>query len=87
MAKGLYFALKLSAKYFGCGDKIIKEYENTAAKCGIDVYCDYPLKTLIKIMQSDKKRAGDNIDFILVDKSGKAKIVSIPISGIEGYFL
>ena len=87
VAKGLYFALKLSAKYYGYGDEIITEYENTAESCGINISCDYPIKQLIEIMKSDKKRSGAGIDFILIDKNLKPEIVNIGINEIERYFL
>ena len=85
VAKGIYLALKASAKYFGYGDDFIKEYEKIAEKCGIDVYCDYKIKDLIKIMQSDKKRKGESIDFVLINGDKKPEIVSVPVSEINGY--
>ena len=85
VAKGIYLALKTSAAYFGYGDEIIKEYEITAAKCGIDVSCDYNIAELIDIMESDKKRKGFSIDFVLIDGERNPEIVAIPVSEIERY--
>lgn len=85
VAKGLYYALMLSKNYYGYGEETMKEYESAAKKCGIDVYSEYNVKDLIKIMESDKKRNGDKIDFILIDKDKKPRIAAIPVGDIERY--
>lgn len=86
VAKGIYFSLKISANYYGYGKERIFEYEKIAGKCGIDVYCDYPIETLIEITGSDKKRSGDKIDFVLIDEKLKPQIVRIPISDVKRYY-
>ena len=85
VAKGILFALKISSEYFGYGDELIKEYKSTAKKYGLDIACEYPVKELIEIAKSDKKRVGGGIDFVLVDKSGKPKIVNIPLDELSRF--
>lgn len=84
VAKGILFALKTSENYFGING-LCKEFFKAAEKVGVDVNCLLPLNDLVKIMQSDKKRNGDTIDFVLVDEKRIAKIVPIKISEIKGY--
>lgn len=43
---------------------------------------DYPNEELIKVASSDKKRTGDSISFVLLDRIGHAVIRELPISEI-----
>ena len=83
VAKGISFAIKLSYKYFGYNNDFLTEYEKLALSCGVDISCDFNVKELLKIAYSDKKRNGDKIDFVLINKKKKPVIVPISIEKAE----
>ena len=85
MAKGIDYALKISEKYFGYGDGRRKEYEKKAEKLGIDCDCGYSAESLFETIVSDKKRFGSVIDFILINKNGKAEIVRMKLDLLREY--
>lgn len=83
VVKGISLALKLSSKYLYYKNGILDEFESLAAFLGIDTACSFNIKDLFKIAYSDKKRSGECIDFVLIDKNGKPVIKPIAIKKAE----
>lgn len=50
---------------------------------GLPVQYKFKTSEVIKVMESDKKRKGKTIDFVLLEKIGKAKIVPLELSQIS----
>ncbi|MDY6367779.1 MAG: 3-dehydroquinate synthase [Clostridia bacterium] len=84
VAKGIRFALIMSENYYDVKG-LEKEFTKLAQNFSLDLTCDVSIDKLIRIMQNDKKRSGDSIDFVLVGDDKKAKIVPIKIQSIKGY--
>lgn len=82
--KGIYIALKISEKYFGISG-LKEEFIGITEKLNLDVTCTYTKNELIGVIKSDKKRNGENVDLILIDKNKRAKIVSMPLTEINSY--
>jgi len=74
---GMAFAANLSQKMlaFKQTPKLISLIE----KYGLPTEADYTKKKVIEVLIGDKKRQGDSINFILLEKIGKAVIKKIPL--------
>lgn len=55
-------------------------------KQGLPVECRYNDDSLAKASLGDKKRTGDTINIVLLNKIGKAVIVPIPITELDEYY-
>ena len=51
---------------------------------GLPTVMDYPPEELVKVAASDKKRDGDEISFVLLDRIGKAVVRRISIAELTG---
>ncbi len=84
VAVGIGIAAKLSVKMSdlsGEGENRIYElFKNFDLNQNITISCD----EIKKAVRRDKKREGDNINFILLKKIGEATIEKIPIKVLEG---
>lgn len=84
VAVGMVMACMISEKYQNFKDtnrvvKLIKKY-------GLPVHQSYNAKKVIDIMKADKKKVKDVINYVLLQKIGKAVAQPIPISEIEDMF-
>lgn len=80
VAVGMVFAAKLSAgmlKFKG-QDKLIQLIE----QYGLPVNAAYDKQKVFDVMVSDKKREGEQMNFILLEKIGKAVVKKIPLQEI-----
>jgi 3-dehydroquinate synthase len=80
---GMAFAVKVSADVYGFEDaekvlSLLEKYQLTTA-------LDFNKKSALAIMQKDKKKIGDFINYILLNKVGMASIKPLTIKEIEDY--
>lgn len=83
VAVGMAFAAEISEKEWGFADKqrveaILKQY-------GLPSKMDYDARPVLELMQADKKRTGETIDFVLLKNLGNAVIHSFRFSEIKNY--
>ena len=81
VAIGMAFAARLSEEMlkFKGKDRLIKLIE----KYGLPVMAGYDKQKVFEVLVSDKKREGDDMNFILLEKIGKAVINKIPLKEIH----
>ncbi|MFY7964301.1 MAG: 3-dehydroquinate synthase [Chitinophagaceae bacterium] len=78
---GMVFACKLSEELLGFNQtneviSLLKQY-------GLPVNIDFDKKKVFNVLTLDKKRKGDNIQFILLNKIGKAIIEDVSLKKIK----
>ncbi len=78
---GMYMIEKAAGSGFHMEIKEILE------KYKIDIATNYKGFEIAEKAKSDKKISGDSINLILLEKIGKAKIVSIPLEDIKDFFV
>jgi 3-dehydroquinate synthase len=59
--------------------KVLKQY-------GLPTYAEYDKKKAFQILQMDKKKDVDNMNFVLLKKIGKAIVRPIPLAELEKIF-
>lgn len=77
VALGMCFAARLSARMAGL--KQPARIENLVRQYGLPTAIDYYRDRVIEVLKMDKKRAGSAINFILLERIGKAVIRPVPI--------
>ncbi len=80
---GMAFACKLSENFlkFKGSPKVISLLD----KYELPVSAGYNKKKVFEVLTSDKKREGDQLNFILLEKIGKAVIKKLPLDKIYTY--
>ena len=65
-------------------NKDAERIESLLKKIGLPTKLDYDKSKVIDAVRKDKKRREDDINFVLLEKIGKAKIEKININELEG---
>lgn len=78
---GMVFACKLSEQLLGFNQT--NEVISLLKKYGLPVNIEFDKKKVFNVLKMDKKRKGDNIQFILLKKIGKAVIEDVSLKKIE----
>jgi len=81
VAIGMTCACKISEELLGFRETdrvtdLLEKYE-------LPTYAEFDAGRVMNILRMDKKRVGDTMNFILLEKIGKAKIVPIPLRKLE----
>jgi 3-dehydroquinate synthase len=83
VALGMVLAARLSVN-LGLLDALkADELANLIKRCGLPVHLEYDPDSLAEIMKKDKKRAGQEISFILLQDLGKALIKKIAVKDLK----
>lgn len=80
---GMLYAARIGAK-LGYSGELEKKIEKALEFHGLPTHADYGTGDIISVVASDKKRRGDSINFVFVDKIGESLISKIPLSELEG---
>ena len=77
------FATKLSASFlkFKAAPKVISLID----KYDLPVTAGYNKKKVFEVLLQDKKREGDHLNFILLEKIGKAVIKKLPLDKLYSF--
>lgn len=80
VAIGMAFAAALSARFlnFKAAEKVVKLVDHY----GLPVTTAYDKQKVFDVLISDKKREGEHMNFILLEKVGKAVVKKIPLPEI-----
>ena len=84
---GMVIAAKISEKMNFISSNDVTDIIECLEKTGLPVTYDINKEEVIKLMSRDKKKQGFNINFIALEKIGKAKIVSMKIEELITLFL
>jgi len=80
--RAVAIGMRIMANITGCAEPLLPLYD----KYGIDSICPYTSKELAKTALSDKKRKGDMITLVFLEKIGKAYLKTVNINELEDYF-
>lgn len=78
---GMLYAARIGAA-LGYDDSLEEKIRRVLEAWSLPTAMDYPAEELLRVVCSDKKRAGDEIRFILLETMGKAVIKKLPIAKI-----
>lgn len=80
VAVGMVFASRLSAELlqFKGSDKLVQIIDNY----GLPIAASYNKQKVFDVLVSDKKREGEQMNFVLLEKIGKAVVKKIPLQEI-----
>ncbi len=80
---GMVVATKLSARRGLLSKQEAKRVQDLLAKLTLPTSLDVEREKMVDAMKKDKKRMGDQIDFVLLNGIGKAVLEKIPIKELE----
>lgn len=83
VALGMSLILKMMAKKDSSLLELSKEVDETLRKFDLSTQLECPPSQLMEFIKQDKKRRGENISLILVDKIGNGFIQKMKISEVE----
>lgn len=83
VAIGITLAAKLSVKLEILDSQEATLIESNFISLGINVKCPVPVKSLIRNMKMDKKKSGNTITFILIEKIGRCITYPVHIANLE----
>ena len=85
---GIILSLKLSIKLGIIDNEILKEIEQLLFILKLPVEIDkIKLQELIDLIEMDKKKAGETIDFILLKSIGEVEVRNISFNELKGFVL
>jgi 3-dehydroquinate synthase len=80
---GMVLAAKLSNVLCDFSFDDVNKLRSLLMKLSLPVDCVYSMKDVISAMKKDKKREGDKIHLVLIDKIGNAFTKEIKIDNLE----
>lgn len=80
---GMVLASKLSHKLGKLEKQDVTRLQNLLVKTGLPVDCDFDMKQVIEVMMKDKKREGDHLNLVLLNKIGEAITYKTHINQLE----
>ncbi len=80
---GMVLASRLSMKLGKIEQHDVDRIRNLLVKTGLPVNCDFDMKLVIEAMKKDKKREGDHINLVLLNKIGEAIIYKTNMNQLE----
>ncbi|MFC1868596.1 3-dehydroquinate synthase [Thermodesulfobacteriota bacterium] len=83
LSVGMLFASRLSVKQGNLPAEDAKRIEKLLEKLKLPTRLNFDKKKVFDAIKKDKKKRGDSIDFVLLDKIGRAEVKEIPIKELE----
>lgn len=83
VAIGMMVAMRLSEEVMGMNQQRTEQLRQMLQRYNLPVAYDIDVAKAMDILKMDKKRAGDTIDYILLEDIGKAAIRPLPFDTIE----
>ncbi|MCD6011984.1 MAG: 3-dehydroquinate synthase [Flavipsychrobacter sp.] len=80
---GMVIAARVSSQVAGLNEHVVTDLEELLGRYHLPISLKIDAKKAIEIMRMDKKRSGDMMDYIVLEKIGKAAIRSLPLTAIE----
>ncbi len=82
VVKGLAFSVFASEKLYGLNKKTVSEMERTVNFFGHDVSAGFSAEEIAKLIVSDKKRYGENVNFIALKGVGEPRVEKISLNAL-----
>lgn len=83
IAQGMVLAARISQLLGFTGSHTVNEVITILEKCKLPTNSDLPIESIISSLRADKKKSGDQIDFIYLESIGKAGIHTMSLDGLE----
>ncbi|MFI5195972.1 MAG: 3-dehydroquinate synthase [Chitinophagales bacterium] len=80
---GILIASMISTQVTGLDKGVTEELKKLLTKYHLPVRINIDTKKVMEILRMDKKRTGDTIDYILLEKIGKGVVCPLPFAVIE----
>jgi 3-dehydroquinate synthase len=80
---GMVIAGRVSCQVAGLEYKVVKDLEDMLGRYHLPVRLKIDAKKAMEILRMDKKRHDEMIDYIVLEKIGRAAIHSLPLTAIE----
>jgi 3-dehydroquinate synthase len=80
--RAVAMGMRIMAQYAGCAEKLLEVFQ----KYGIDSDCPYTARELAQNAVTDKKRSGETITLVMLEKIGRAHLEKVGINEVEGVF-
>ncbi len=80
---GMIIACMISADVSGLEKVVVEKLKALLAQYHLPVKLKFNAAKAMEILKMDKKRVDDNIDYIVLEKTGKAVVHSLPFDTIE----
>jgi len=77
---GMVMATKVSVNFGLTDQENTEKLVKLLSLCGLPVQMDFDMAALADAMRKDKKRAGNDIQLILLEKMGRAIVKKVPVS-------
>lgn len=84
---GMVIAAKISFKLGYLTEDDVNQIISILTSIGLPVKQELPPLQILNAMHHDKKKDGDNIDFIALESIGKAKIIPMKMKELDNLFL
>ncbi len=84
VVKGMSVAIDISAKLYSLSEKTVKKMREVLSMLGHDTSISYDLDDIVRVMRSDKKSAGDSVDFVTVRDIATPVIEKIKFDDLRG---
>jgi len=79
VAVGMVKAAELSVNMGYCTENLVKEEKRLLQKFGLPTETDLSNNALLEVIQKDKKRKLDKVDFVFIREIGQVEIQPIPV--------
>lgn len=83
VVKGLVYSIEISRRIYGLTNETVSRMYDLLKSVKVGLTTPYPAETLAKQVYADKKRKGDDVNFVAVKDIGKPEIVKIKISELS----
>jgi 3-dehydroquinate synthase len=81
---GMVYAAKISEQIIGYKDSA--KLESLLQQYGLPTSWAFDARAAFQVLQKDKKKAGKNMQYILLEKTGKGIVYPIPLAQLETIF-
>jgi 3-dehydroquinate synthase len=82
VALGMQFACALSQQVCGLDERVLPDLRNLMQRYLLPTSLRFDISQVMHILQMDKKRDKDTVDFVLLERLGKACIRPLPFSTV-----
>ncbi len=80
---GMVTAARISNKLGYLSDYDVERIKNLLSNFGLPVDFIFDINLVMKLIEKDKKRSSDSINFVLLERIGKAKIAELSLSNLK----
>lgn len=83
ISRGMVLEARISQILGITSDQTVAEVKEILQECRLPIHLEGPIEPIVESLRTDKKKAGQNIDFICLESVGKAGIRQISFEELE----